>query len=130
MSFLEEVIDYIETAGIATFGTNMFATNYSSLAPDECLLVLDSPGGEPYIEVPVTHPSIQVIARANDYPVAHAKALLAYNLFHGPSKHNYRIGSYYVLVSHAMQTPGGIGRDTKGREEVSVNFSFKIEEGR
>lgn len=127
MSFLDDVINYIETAGIATFGTDMFAGSYPSTAPDQCILVKASGGWAPSKEVPIRNPTIQVLSRAKYSPEAEAKLRKIYNLFHGETaKHNYTIGSYYVLVSHAMQEPGDIGPDQQRRSEWSINFMFKI----
>ena len=45
--FTQAVIDYIQEAGIATFGVDMSGSFYPSTAPDECLLVRNSGGPEP-----------------------------------------------------------------------------------
>ncbi|MEW6661965.1 MAG: minor capsid protein [Bacillota bacterium] len=127
MNFLEAVIHHIQTAGIAAFGQNMFANEYPSKAPDSCLLVIDTGGLEPSLYLPVSNPTIQVLSRAPKYPEAEAKIRQVFNLFHGPTaRHNYWLGDYYVFRSHAVQEPGFIGPDEKGRDEVSVNFVFKI----
>lgn len=127
MSFLDDVITYIQTAGLATFNINMFAGSYPSTAPDRCILVKASGGWAPSLYVPIRHPTIQVLSRSFYSPEAEAKLREVYNLFHGESaKHNYEIGDYYVLVSQAMQEPGDIGPDAQGRAEWSVNFVFKI----
>ena len=127
MSFLGDVITYIQTAEIATFGTDMFAGSYPSTAPGQCILVKASGGWAPSLYVPIRHPTIQVLSRAIYSPDAEAKLREVYALFHEESaKHNYTIGSYYVLVSQAMQEPGDIGPDAQGRSEWSVNFLFKI----
>ncbi len=136
MSFLDDVIKYIQTAGRATFGPEwypafypcMFAGNYPSTAPDECILVKATGGLPPSKEVPIRQPTIQVLSRASHSPEAEANLRAIYTLFHGEdnAKHNYIIGSYYVYVSHAIQEPGDIGPDAKGRAEWSCNFYFKI----
>ena len=127
MSFLDDVIQFIETANVAVFGADMFAGNYPSTAPEQCILVKASGGWAPNLYVPIRHPTIQVLSRAPHSPEAEAKLREVYNLFHGETaKHNYTIGSYRVLVSQAMQEPGDIGPDQQGRSEWSANFIFKI----
>ena len=128
MSFLDDVIEYIETAGVATFGTDMFAGNYPSTAPDECILVKATGGLPPSKEVPIRDVTIQVLSRSEYSPEAEAKLRAVYALFHtvDNAKHNYVIGSYYVYVSNAIQEPGDISPDAAGRAEWSVNFIFKI----
>ncbi len=127
MSFLDDVIEYIEDAGVATFGTDMFAGSYPSTAPDGCILVKASGGWAPSKEVPIRNPTIQVLSRSLYSPEAETKLWEVHNLFHGETaKHNYEIGDFYVMVSHAMQEPGDIGPDQLGRAEWSVNFMFKI----
>lgn len=131
MSFLEAVTTYIQTAKIATLGTDMFPLEFPSEAPDDCMIVLDGISGLPPMqEVDIIHPGIQVIVRSKRYPTAMLKAESVYNLFHGAAKHNYYIGTFYVLRSRARQTPGGIGKDSQDRDEISVNFDFKIDKGR
>ncbi len=132
--FLTAVIDYIETAGIATFGTTMYAGQYPSTAPDECILVRMSGGPEASKEVPLARPMIQVLSRALYYPAAAERIQKVYELFHGyvdtagkwVSHHNYQLGDFYVHESRAIQRPGDISPDEKDRAELSVNFMFKI----
>ena len=128
MSFLDDVVNYIETAAVATFGTTMFAGNYPSTAPDECILVKATGGLIPSKEVPIRQPTIQVLSRAQYSPEAETNLRAVYALFHGAdnAKHNYVIGSYHVYVSHAIQEPGDISPDAQGRAEWSCNFYFKI----
>ena len=127
MSFLDDVIQFIETANVAVFGADMFAGNYPSTAPEQCILVKASGGWAPNLYVPIRHPTIQVLSRALHSPDAEAKLREVYNLFHGETAmHNYAIGSYRVLVGQAMQEPGDIGPDQQGRSEWSANFIFKI----
>ena len=126
-SFLGDVINYIETENVATFGVDMFAGQYPSTAPDKCILVKSTGGWPPYKEVDIRQPTIQVLSRSSFSPEAEAKLREVYNLFHGETaRHNYDIGNYRVLVSQAMQEPGDIGPDQQGRSEWSVNFVFKI----
>ncbi len=128
MSFLDDVISYIQAQGVATFGKDMFAGNYPSTAPDDCILVKATGGLPPSKEVPIRQPTIQVLSRAPYSPEAEAKLRQVYALFHGEdnAKHNYVIGSYYVYVSSAIQEPGDISPDAKSRAEWSCNFHFKI----
>lgn len=127
MSFLDDVINYIQAAEVATFGTDMFAGSYPSTAPDQCILVKASGGWAPNLYVPIRHPTIQVLSRSLYSPEAEAKLREVYALFHGETaKHNYTIGDYYVLVSQAMQEPGDISPDAQGHSEWSINFMFKI----
>ena len=127
MSFLDDVVNYIQDAEIATFGTDMFAGSYPSTAPDQCILVKASGGWAPNLYVPIRHPTIQVLSRSLYSAEAEAKLREVHALFHGETaKHNYEIGGFYVLVSQAMQEPGDIGPDAQGRSEWSVNFLFKI----
>ena len=127
MSFLDDVIQFIETANVATFGSDMFAGSYPSTAPDQCILVKATSGWPPNLYVPIRHPTIQILSRARFSPGAEATLREISSLFHGETaRHNYTIGSYRVLVSQAMQEPGDIGPDQQGRSEWSANFIFKI----
>ena len=126
-SFLDDVINYIETENVATFGVDMFAGQYPSTAPDECILVKSTGGWPPYKEVDIRQPTIQILSRALHSPEAEENLRDVLALFHDDqAKTNYVIGSYHVYVSHAMQEPGDISPDEKGRAEWSVNISFKI----
>lgn len=131
--FLQALIDDLNTAGIGTFGTDMFASGYPSTAPDSCLLLRSSSGAEPLKDLPVEFYMIQVLSRALNYPAAESKAWEVFRRYHGRaeshqwlSKHNYSIGSYYVAVSRALQIPSDISPDAAGRSEVSFNIMFRV----
>lgn len=131
MSFLEAVINYIQTAGIATFGQDMFEGDFPTKSPDRCMIVLLGTGTPPDGNLPIRHPAVQVITRGVDFPEAHNLIEQVCKLFHGdpPPKHNYQVGNYRVLVSKALQEPGDIGRDEKGRKMLSCNFGFTLRGG-
>lgn len=131
MSFLEAIINFIQSADIATFGTNMFEGDFPTHAPETCLIVLQGVGEAPDCYLPIRDPSIQFITRGPVFPDAYELMDKVFTLFHGdpPPKHNYQVGDFYVLCSRAYQEPGDIGRDEAGRKMLSCNFGFKIRGG-
>lgn len=130
---IQAVINDIESAGIATFGVDMFGSLYPFDAPDKCVLIRSSSGPEPSKELPIRFYMIQVLSRALYFPVAVEKAWEIYTRYQGEringkwvAPHNYYLGEYYVQVSQALQIPSDISPDEKGRSEVSLNILFRV----
>lgn len=131
---IQEVINDIEAAGIATFGVDMFGSLYPADAPTKCILIRESSGPQPEKELPIRYYMIQVLSRALYYPVANEKSWEVYKRYHGErgaggqwaGPHNYYLGDYYVQVSEALQIPSDMSPDERGRSEVSFNILFTV----
>lgn len=131
--FLEQLINDIESAGIATFGEDMYASLYPADAPDKCIVVRENMPLSPLKDLPVEFYAIQFLSRAIDYEDAYNNAWELYKRYHGRSQsgkwkalHNYMVGNRYVFVSKASQVPFDISPDEKGRSEVSLNIVFRV----
>jgi len=119
----EEVAYYLQNQGLGTVGQNIFVS-FIPDSPDSLICVIDSGGYPSDVYAPIDNPTIQIRVRDVNYPACHDKAWTIYDLFNRNIE--YYLGSLRILYSYVMQTPVYIGRDTKQREEFSLNIYFHI----
>ncbi|PIW95041.1 MAG: hypothetical protein COZ07_06970 [Candidatus Infernicultor aquiphilus] len=128
---IEEISSYLVAQGIkgsdnATAlieGTSIFLGIQPS-EPKECLTIYDTGGLKPEIDMAISNPTIQIIARATEYEEAKTLAMNAYNILHRLM--NTNLGDNYVYFCNAQQEPGDIGRDDNDNFEISCNYLLKI----
>lgn len=122
MSALSEVVSLVDALGSGYTGT------YQGFLPDEpdsARSVVPPPTGAPTkrsfggVEYEVRR--YQVFVREADYPTAETKAEAIWGMFDAVA--NTLVGSGWYLTIDALQPPGVIERDAKGRPV----FSFNIE---
>lgn len=118
-----DLAQYLDDNGFGTLGVDLYYA-FQPPDPDGCIVVLDGPGRNPPVNVPIRYPVYQVLVRANEYEIAMDRAQTVFALLH--AKDNYRIGSWWVFLSHAENEPVGIGVDEHDRHEVSLNVGFDV----
>lgn len=129
----KEICNLIEDRTGFVKGSTLQVAHRLSTAPDRCILVQESGGGEanPYC-ADMVNPLIQVTSRAKTYFQARADAWTVYKAFHptfGWNMENVEGGEDYLAMSvTALAIPQYIGQDENKRFEFSVNFIFRIEE--
>lgn len=79
-TLLDEVVDYLETEGVGTFGTDLFI-GYEPTTPTNTVTLYPT-GGRPPKTDGKEYPSIQVRIRSEDYPTGYNKAMEIYRLLH------------------------------------------------
>lgn len=128
----KELIDYLTANGFSVYpDANFMPDVEESQLP--ALFVFGTGGGESDDDLPIEHPTFQVIVKGKNYKSDFtqmdkteqlAKSLIKFL----DNKIRYEIGNNLVYYSKAMQNnPIPIGLDTFDRPVYSTNFRFKIQ---
>lgn len=121
---IDDIADYLVGQGLGlTLGTNFFK-GYMPDDVDNCVGIFDTGGIEPDRDIPTGDPTFQILVRNSSYAAAHTLIHSISDLLH--QKRNETLGTTYYYFIYLMGEPGSIGRDTKDRDEFSVNFHAKI----
>ena len=126
-SYIDDIADFLEDEGIGTVGTNLFIgrkidSDDTSL-PNNIVVLYETGGVAPSIDIPTKNPTFQVYVRNTDYALGRAKIEAVRTALH--QTYGDTIGSTSFMYIVAQSEPGYIGRDepdTNGREEFSINF--------
>jgi hypothetical protein len=121
---IDEIADYIISEGIDLTLAEDFFKGYLPDSPNDCVAIFDTGGAEPDRDIPTGDPTFQLIIRSESYETAHDLTKSIVDKLH--RKMNFTQGSTYFYYIFLMGEPGHIGRDTKNRDEFSVNFICKI----
>jgi hypothetical protein len=125
-TFVEELVDDIVTAGIATAkGTDIFFDQEpeTDLSPVTTITIKDT-GGVPAMGLPIPTLMVQCLVRSTSYETARQTAAEIYNRYHDAPE--ISLTNFLIVASKAIQLPGSIGEDDRGRHEVSCNYEFIV----
>lgn len=124
--FIDEIGDYLATAGVGTVATNIFIGELPP-DPDNCVALFGLPGqviGDQR-EVPsLQFPRVQALIRNKSYDLASDKMQAVRTALHG--KYGLLLPNWRVLRIHAEQEGGPIGTDDQDRFEFSINFVAEV----
>lgn len=123
MALIDDVASYLAAGGIGVVGTSIFKS-YKADGPDAQVAVLDTGGPAPDKYIPVRNPTFQIYVRAKTYTAGKAKIDAVVALLQRAA--NFTSGSTYFYFVLALQEPGHLGLDDKGRDEFTVNFQCKV----
>jgi hypothetical protein len=121
----KEIADYLESQSIGTVGTDIFIDAMPD-SPNDMVVVYNTGGFEPDIDVAIEHPTFQITTRSESSATAYAKAEAIKALLH--LKYNVTLevdGIYYYFIL-MMNGINNLGRDEKNRIEYSINFRCKV----
>lgn len=119
MSMIADITQHLQTAGVGTMGTNLFA-GYMPDSVDNGACVLDTGGPMPDKELPTKSPTFQVFVQAPDYETGKTKLDLIRTTLHQIKNQN--IGNTFFYYMLAQSEGGHIGRNERGLDEFSINF--------
>lgn len=119
---IKEVKTYLTSNGF----TETISVSAAPPKPDTLLTVFDTGGYPPDVDIPFSNPTVMLHARSTEYETAINLAWRIYNLFN--RKTMYQMGTIYVLSSMPLQPPIPLGKDEDGREIISVNVRFKLQD--
>lgn len=129
---IKQIYTYVTDNVTFTTGTGKYAGWRPLNAPDNCITILETGGGNPdYYQKDYVEKLVQVLARGVSYFTARGLAYQVYDFLHGktgiltPMVDSKR---YYINTIQALNVPQSIGQDDKGRFELSTNFLLKIQD--
>lgn len=120
---IEDLAQYLEDEGIGTQGTDIFA-GYFPDSVNTGLCVIDTGGVVADIDLPTRAKTIQIFVRGATYEDGQNLIDAVRDLLHQLA--NTQIGSYYFYYILALSDGGHIGRNDRGLDEFSINFTALI----
>jgi hypothetical protein len=117
----EDIKDMLVTAGLGTFGTNLFI-GLEPTTPDICTTIYDT-GGEPAeVDYNYERPTVMVRVRGAEggYRAAHLVAQSIRDELNG--KHNVTVNSARYVGIWMQTDVLAIGTDDNGRPLFTINF--------
>lgn len=126
-SWLDDIGEYLETAGIGTYETDIFCQGFSERVPN-CITLLNAPGlpeittqRRTYV---LSRPELDVRVRNVDDVTADLKAKAIHALL---SEVRMKfVGSTYFKKIRPLQDPYYLETDENGRYIYAVNFQCEI----
>lgn len=118
---IDDLGTYLQTQGIGTLGTDLFQGHLPS-SPDNCVAVFETGGSQPNKDLPLNHPSFQVIVRNKSYATGRDKLESVRTALHRKFNTSLVSGQTFAYYILATSEGGHIGRDESGRDEFSINF--------
>ena len=127
-----EICTYLNSQAVATFGTNLFATQLPD-QPDTCISVQTRGGLRPVMtmtggglpESKFDRPNIQIRGRAEASSFADGNDLMqaVFGALQGIVETTLRVGGPLFHLIYALQSPQYLGRDEKERHQWSQNLN-------
>lgn len=117
---LSEVAQYLHNNGIGTLATNLFYAKMPDVT--EGVAVLDTGGAEPDHELPIRHPTFQILIRSASYATGKAKLEAIFALLNNQYNRTLVNGGTYFYYIQAIAEGGHIGENEAGEQEFSINF--------
>ena len=122
MSVAVDISGYIQSAGIATLGTDMFI-GYQPETPYNTVTLYET-GGYPLDKAGfLQYPTLQVIVRNESYGAARSKIDSIINLLHRTTNTTINSTKYCSIYTTGDAT--SLGKDDQNRSRLSVNFELK-----
>lgn len=124
MILIEQVAQVLSNAGLGTIGVDIFL-GYQPETPDSCIVVNNTGGVKPSIDIPNKMPTFQVVIRNVDYETGESILATVRATLHQHQNAVLVSGQTYFYYIFLISEGGHIGRDANGRDEFSVNFQCK-----
>lgn len=123
-TLLTDLIAYLVAQDIGTAGTDLFLTGFAGDA-DNQVAIIGTGGVEPYKDIPVARPTVQILVRNTDRQTGLDKA---YDIFYLLDKKDDKLvlktGGVDIMQINALGEPAYLGRDNADRHIYSMNFVF------
>lgn len=125
-TLLADLLRYLQTNDFGTEGTNLFIGGFAGDEDDQ--VAIQATGGvEPYKDIPIARPTVQVSVRNKDYEAGMA---VAYGIFNLLDREDDRLvlkaGGVDVMQVNALSEPNHLGQDTSSRHLFTINFVFML----
>lgn len=125
-TLLTDLADYLQANSIGTKGTNIFIGGFAG-DEDNQVAIQATGGVEPYVDIPIGRPTVQITIRNKSYQTGIA---LAYDIFNLLDQEDDRLelktGGVDVMQVNALSEPNHLGQDTSSRHLFTINFVFMV----
>lgn len=118
---IDDIATYLQANGIGTLGTNLFEA-FLPPKPDVAVAVLETAGQKPFIDVPISKPSFQILVRDTAYDHGRTVCDNIKTLLHNQYNLTFVPGGIYFYYTRLISEGGHIGQDQTGRDLFSMNF--------
>lgn len=119
---LEDIINFIISAGLATKKDTDIFKDYSPKEPDKCIIIYEYAGSTPGVFTDLSVRSIQVVCRAKAAKDAKALSWLIYKALYKEDL-NITLGARKALIA-LRNTPNKIDVDEKNRYLWAFNVAI------
>jgi hypothetical protein len=129
MSYITDIVEYLETQGIGTRGTNLFYSQIPDDATSDFLIgVYGRTGPAPDIDLlDIKKPMFQIIVRSVNFDTGQAKLKQIRELLHGIINRYLVVAGTYFRRIQATSEGGHIGiNENNNKDEFSINFMTEI----
>ena len=125
-TLLEDLANYLEEQNVAEQGVDLFISGFAGSEDNQ--IALQATGGvEPYKDIPVARPTVQISIRNKSYDAGIAKAYEIFNLLdRKDDRLVLKTGGVDVMQVNALSEPNYLGADTKSRHLYTINFVFML----
>lgn len=125
-TLLTDLATYLQAQSIGTMGTNLFISGFAGDTDDQVALI-GTGGVEPYKDIPVARPTVQVSIRNKSYEAGIAKAYEIFNLLdQADDRLVLKAGGVDVMQVNALSEPNYLGADNSSRHLFTINFVFML----
>jgi len=124
MNILEAIKDKLVTAGIGTFGTNLFIGELPS-DKKNAILIVTAPSSPPNPSIGVFEQQVDFWTRYSNSQQGYAKLKQIEALLHRAA--NYEMGDYHVYISNSMSSVDDMDRDSERRKmwKLTIRFIYR-----
>jgi hypothetical protein len=129
MAYLDDIADYIQTAGLGTIGEDLFTAKMPD-SPDACACLTERSGIAPDAITTIERPGFRVLCRGEDsdagISAAFAKAYAIKKLLHRAV--GLTLGTTLYHRIDALGAPSYNAQDDRGRPIYELSFVATKEE--
>jgi hypothetical protein len=118
---IEDLVDYLQTSGIGTVGTDIFVGELP-LDKTDCIALMVSPSPDSDKSIPYFKQTIDVWSRFGTYEDGYNKLQEVFDLIHRAE--NYEFGEFHVYISYAAGNIVDNGRDAERRHLMQLTLGF------
>lgn len=124
---INDLVNYLQTSGIGTFGTDIFISELP-FDKSDIIAIHAIPSPDPDKAIPFYVQDVDITARFAKYSEGYAKLLSIFDLLH--RKHHYYMGDKYVYLSSAMGMINDNDRDSERRHllQLTLSFIYRVDE--
>lgn len=125
-TLLNDLAYYLEQNDIGVQASTLFIGGFAGDEDDQVALQLTG-GVEPYKDIPVARPTVQITIRDKSYEAGIAKAYEIFNLLdQADDRLVLKAGGVDVMQVNALSEPNYLGADNSSRHLFTINFVFML----